>query len=66
MELRVRCIFYFQLEEELLRARYILSEGDAAAYLPSKSHGLYTFAFYHIFVYRKSVEVCIREKYCLT
>lgn len=30
----------FKLEEELMRVRYILSEGDAAAFLPSKSHGL--------------------------
>ncbi|KAL6581612.1 hypothetical protein OROMI_007535 [Orobanche minor] len=28
-----------KLEEELVRAGYVLSEGDAAAYLPSKSHG---------------------------
>lgn len=28
-----------QLEEELYRARYLLNEGDAAAFLPSKSHG---------------------------
>lgn len=36
-------IFVFvlmKLEEELIRAKYILSEGDAAAFLPIKSHGV--------------------------
>lgn len=31
---------YSQLEEELFKASYVLSEGDAAAFLPSKSHGM--------------------------
>lgn len=34
---------YFQLEEELFKASYVLSEGDAAAFLPSKSHGMFGF-----------------------
>lgn len=31
--------FAFQWDEELIKASYILSEGDAAAFLPTKSHG---------------------------
>lgn len=34
---------YFQLEEELFKASYVLSEGDAAAFLPSKSRGMFHF-----------------------
>ena len=33
-------LLIFKLEEELLRARYVLSEGDAAAFLPGKTNGL--------------------------
>lgn len=33
-------ICLMQLEEELRRARYVLSEGDAASFLPSKSQGV--------------------------
>lgn len=44
-------MFDFQLEEELLRVRYILSEGDAAAYLPSKSHGFVHYFFFFLFIH---------------
>lgn len=40
-----------------MRARYVLSEGDAAAYLPSKSHGLFFFGRFSIRV------VCVWGKW---
>lgn len=32
-------IIFLKLEDDLVRARYVLSEGDAAAFLPTKSQG---------------------------
>lgn len=59
------------MEEELLRVKYTLSEGDAAAYLPSKSHGFvhifFCFLFYihSYFVHSRDMEVCIGEIFVL-
>ncbi|KAI5657452.1 hypothetical protein M9H77_26245 [Catharanthus roseus] len=55
-----------KLEEELLRARYILSEGDAAAYLPSKSHGRFLRMFLgpiNVRANRKDVQLKVKEEY---
>lgn len=52
MDISLQCILvvkmcafcvYIQLIEELNRASYTLSEGDAAAFLPSKSYGILLF-----------------------
>lgn len=55
-----------KLEEELLRARYILSEGDAAAYLPSKSHGRFLRMFLgpiNVRANRKDIQLKVKEEY---
>lgn len=41
-------LIYSQFEEELFKASYVLSEGDAAAFLPSKSHGMLCFPFFKV------------------
>ncbi|XP_031096056.1 transmembrane protein 120 homolog [Ipomoea triloba] len=53
-------------EEELIKARYILSEGDAAAYLPSKSHGQFLRMFLgpvNVRANRKDVQLKVKEEY---
>ncbi|KAL8534716.1 hypothetical protein ACS0TY_010667 [Phlomoides rotata] len=55
-----------KLEEELVRARYILSEGDAAAYLPSKSHGRFLRMFLgpiNVRANSKDVQLKVKEEY---
>ncbi|CAI9087031.1 OLC1v1020994C2 [Oldenlandia corymbosa var. corymbosa] len=55
-----------KLEEELFRARYILSEGDAAAFLPSKSHGRFLRMFLgpiNVRASRKDVQLKVKEEY---
>lgn len=47
-----------QLEEELFKASYVLSEGDAAAFLPSKSHGLFFTLCYCNYYYYFIMLVC--------
>ncbi|KAK4433212.1 Transmembrane protein [Sesamum alatum] len=57
---------YDKLEEELTRARYILSEGDAAAFLPSKSHGRFLRTFLgpiNVRANRKDVQLKVKEEY---
>lgn len=51
--MRLWWFLFIQLEEELFRARYILSEGDAAAFLPSKAHGI-AIAFFLVFAVLRS------------
>ncbi|XP_042066025.1 transmembrane protein 120 homolog [Salvia splendens] len=54
------------LEDELVRARYVLSEGDAAAYLPSKSHGRFLRMFLgpiNVRANRKDVQLKVKEEY---
>ncbi|KAL6527024.1 hypothetical protein OROGR_016114 [Orobanche gracilis] len=55
-----------KLEEELIRAGYVLSEGDAAAYLPSKSHGRFLRMFLgpiNVKANRKDVQLKVKEEY---
>ncbi|KAL0321657.1 UNVERIFIED_CONTAM: Transmembrane protein [Sesamum calycinum] len=57
---------YDKLEEELTRARYVLSEGDAAAFLPSKSHGRFLRMFLgpiNVRANRKDVQLKVKEEY---
>ncbi|CAI9087030.1 OLC1v1020994C1 [Oldenlandia corymbosa var. corymbosa] len=59
-------LLFLQLEEELFRARYILSEGDAAAFLPSKSHGRFLRMFLgpiNVRASRKDVQLKVKEEY---
>ncbi|KAL3837988.1 hypothetical protein ACJIZ3_022579 [Penstemon smallii] len=55
-----------KLEEELVRAKYVLSEGDAAAFLPSKSHGRFLRMFLgpiNVRANRKDVQLKVKEEY---
>ncbi|KAK4436158.1 Transmembrane protein [Sesamum alatum] len=55
-----------KLEEELVRARYVLSEGDAAAFLPSKSNGRFLRMFLgpiNVRANRKDVKLKVKEEY---
>ncbi|KAG6400747.1 hypothetical protein SASPL_137589 [Salvia splendens] len=55
-----------KLDEELTRVRYILSEGDAAAFLPSKSHGRFLRMFLgpiNVRANRKDVQLKVKEEY---
>ncbi|KAL3521739.1 hypothetical protein ACH5RR_019888 [Cinchona calisaya] len=55
-----------KLEEELFRARYILTEGGAAAFLPSKSHGRFLSMFLgpiNVRATRKDVQLKVKEEY---
>ncbi|XP_059628871.1 uncharacterized protein LOC132271500 isoform X1 [Cornus florida] len=55
-----------KLEEELYRASYILSEGDAAAFLPSKSHGVLLRMFLgpiDVRASRKEVKFKVKQEY---
>ncbi|XP_057479324.1 uncharacterized protein LOC130766683 isoform X1 [Actinidia eriantha] len=55
-----------KLVEELYRASYILSEGDAAAFLPSKSHGRFLSMFLgpiNVRATRKDVKLKVKEEY---
>ncbi|XP_042047112.1 transmembrane protein 120 homolog isoform X2 [Salvia splendens] len=55
-----------KVEEELKRVRYILSEGDAAAFLPSKSHGMFLRMFLgpiNVRANRKDVQLKVKEEY---
>ncbi|CAA0831286.1 TMPIT-like protein [Striga hermonthica] len=55
-----------KLDEELVRARYILSEGDAATFLPSKSHGRFLRMFLgpiNVRANRKDVQLKVKEEY---
>ncbi|KAL0317891.1 UNVERIFIED_CONTAM: hypothetical protein Sangu_2203400 [Sesamum angustifolium] len=53
-------------KKELTRARYVLSEGDAAAFLPSKSHGRFLRMFLgpiNVRANRKDVQLKVKEEY---
>ncbi|CAH9058649.1 unnamed protein product [Cuscuta epithymum] len=53
-------------EEELSRARDLLSDGDAATYLPSKSHGRLLRMFLgpiNVRAHRKDVQLKVKEEY---
>ncbi|KAG6384074.1 hypothetical protein SASPL_135149 [Salvia splendens] len=55
-----------KLDEELTRVRYILSEGDAASFLPSKSHGRFLRMFLgpiNVRANRKDVQLKVKEEY---
>ncbi|KAL3651230.1 hypothetical protein CASFOL_004232 [Castilleja foliolosa] len=55
-----------KLEEELVKARYVLSEGDAAAFLPSKSHGRFLRMFLgpiNVRANRNDVKLKVKEEY---
>ncbi|KAF3678317.1 putative RNA pseudourine synthase 7-like [Capsicum annuum] len=55
-----------RLEEELYKASYVLSEGDAAAFLPSKSHGGFLRMFLgpvNVRANRKDVQLKVKEEY---
>uniref|UniRef100_A0A5B7AYX6 Transmembrane protein 120 n=1 Tax=Davidia involucrata TaxID=16924 RepID=A0A5B7AYX6_DAVIN len=55
-----------KLEEELYRANYLLSEGDAAPFLPSKSHGRFLRMFLgpiNVRATRKDVKLKVKEEY---
>ncbi|XP_075486016.1 uncharacterized protein LOC142525586 isoform X1 [Primulina tabacum] len=55
-----------KLEDELVRARYVLSEGDAAAFLPTKSHGRFLRMFLgpiNVRANRKDVQLKVKEEY---
>ncbi|KAL2532637.1 TMPIT-like protein [Abeliophyllum distichum] len=55
-----------KLDVELIKARYILSEGDAAAFLPSKSHGRFLRMFLgpiNVRANRKDVQLKVKEEY---
>ncbi|CAA2964430.1 transmembrane protein 120 homolog [Olea europaea var. sylvestris] len=55
-----------KLDEELIKARYILSEGDAAAFLPSKSHGSFLKMFLgpiNVRATRKDVQLKVKDEY---
>ncbi|KAK3042793.1 hypothetical protein RJ639_001066, partial [Escallonia herrerae] len=55
-----------KLEEELYRARYLLSEGDAASFLPSKSNGRFMRMFIgpiNVRATRKDVQLKVKEEY---
>ncbi|CAA3001491.1 transmembrane 120 homolog [Olea europaea subsp. europaea] len=55
-----------KLEEELIKVRYILSEGDAAAFLPSKSHGKFLRMFLgpiNVRANRKDLKLKVKEEY---
>ncbi|GKD83616.1 transmembrane protein 120, partial [Tanacetum coccineum] len=52
--------------EELSRASYTLSEGDAAAFLPSKSYGRFLRMFLgpiNVHATRKDVQLKVKEEY---
>ncbi|KAA8540125.1 hypothetical protein F0562_026817 [Nyssa sinensis] len=53
-------------EEELYRANYLLSEGDAAAFIPSKSHGRFLTMYLgpiNVHATRKDVKLNVKEEY---
>ncbi|EPS57436.1 hypothetical protein M569_17382, partial [Genlisea aurea] len=55
-----------ELEEELLKARYVLSEGDAAAFLPSKPNGGFLktlLGSINVRASRKDVQLKVKEDY---
>ncbi|XP_076904550.1 uncharacterized protein LOC143560028 [Bidens hawaiensis] len=55
-----------KMVEELSRASYTLSEGDAAAFLPSKSYGRFLRAFLgpiNVHATRKDVQLKVKEEY---
>ncbi|EPS68106.1 hypothetical protein M569_06669, partial [Genlisea aurea] len=55
-----------KLEEELIRARYVLSEGDAAAFLPNTSSGKFLKMFLgpiNVRANRKDVQLKVKEEY---
>lgn len=55
-----------KLEEELGRARYLLAQGDAAAFLPTKSHGRFLRMFIgplNVHATRKDVQLKVKEEY---
>ncbi|KAK1399373.1 transmembrane protein 120-like [Heracleum sosnowskyi] len=55
-----------KLEEELGRARYLLTQGDAAAFLPTKSHGRFLRMFIgplNVHATRKDVQFKVKEEY---
>ncbi|KAL1823973.1 hypothetical protein DCAR_0311993 [Daucus carota subsp. sativus] len=55
-----------KLEEELGRARYLLTQGDAAAFLPTKSHGRFLRMFIgplNVRATRKDVQLKVKEEY---
>ncbi|XP_022890434.1 transmembrane protein 120 homolog [Olea europaea var. sylvestris] len=55
-----------KLDVELIKATYILSEGDAAAFLPSKSHGSFLRMFLgpiNVRATRKDVQLKVKEEY---
>ncbi|CAK9187745.1 unnamed protein product [Ilex paraguariensis] len=55
-----------KLEEELCRAGYLLGEGEAAAFLPSKSHGRFLRTFLgpiNVRATRKDVQLKVKEEY---
>ncbi|GMP70824.1 hypothetical protein CsSME_00029508 [Camellia sinensis var. sinensis] len=55
-----------KLEEELYRSSYILSEGDAAAFIPRKSHGRFLSMFLgpiNVRATRKDVQLKVKEEY---
>jgi hypothetical protein len=55
-----------KLEEELYRTRNLLSEGDAAAFLPSKPHGRFLRMFLgpiNVRAVRKDVQLKVKQEY---
>ncbi|KAK1422715.1 hypothetical protein QVD17_18001 [Tagetes erecta] len=55
-----------KLVEELSRASYTLSEGDASAFLPSKSYGRFLRMFLgpiNVYATRKDVQLKVKEEY---
>ncbi|KAL7003708.1 hypothetical protein U1Q18_004856 [Sarracenia purpurea var. burkii] len=55
-----------KLEDELYRASYVLSEGDAGAFLPSKSHGRFLSMFLgpiNVRAIRQDVKLKVKEEY---
>ncbi|XP_076951996.1 uncharacterized protein LOC143625582 [Bidens hawaiensis] len=55
-----------KMYDELSRARYALSEGDAATYLPCKSHGSFLRMFLgpiNVRANRKDVQLKVKEEY---
>ncbi|CAI9774223.1 unnamed protein product [Fraxinus pennsylvanica] len=55
-----------KLDVELIKAKNILSEGDAAAFLPSKSHGSFLRMFLgpiNVRATRKDVQMKVKEEY---
>ncbi|GAA0149863.1 hypothetical protein LIER_08935 [Lithospermum erythrorhizon] len=55
-----------KLEEELFKARYVLSESDAAAFLPGKSHGRFLRMFLgpiNVRANRRDIQLKVKEEY---